>query len=112
MLAEDLLRREARLEPVGPWALGACGRHAQVGLQLGLQVLGEGGTEGSGHAAAPGPALKDQSLCGQDSPGLRAHPFPFSSLKVYNQTRGCKGVLSQPLPETAPLGASVSSSVQ
>lgn len=43
VLAEDLLHGEACLEPVGPWALRAWGRHTQVGLQLGLQVLGEGG---------------------------------------------------------------------
>lgn len=61
VLAEDLLHRKARLEPVGPRALGIWGRPGQVGLQLGLQVLGEGGTECSGHKATPRPALKDQS---------------------------------------------------
>lgn len=49
VLAEDLLHGEARLERGGPWALCAWGRHAQVGLQLGLQVLGMGGTEDAGH---------------------------------------------------------------
>lgn len=49
VLAEDFLHGEARLEPVGPWALLTWVRHAQVGLQLGLQVLGEGGTKGTGH---------------------------------------------------------------
>ena len=61
VLAEDLLHGKARLEPVGPRALSIGGRPGQVGLQLGLQVLGEGGTEGSGHKATPRPALKDQS---------------------------------------------------
>ena len=37
---------EARLEAVGPRAVSIGGRPGQVGLQLGLQVLGEGGTEG------------------------------------------------------------------
>ena len=46
VLAEDLLHGEARLEPVGPRAVSIGGRTGQVGLQLGLQVLGEGGTEG------------------------------------------------------------------
>lgn len=61
VLAEDLLHGEACLEPVGLRAVGIGGRPGQVGLQLGLQVLGEGGTEGSGHKATPRPALKDQS---------------------------------------------------
>lgn len=61
VLAEDLLHRKARLEPVGLRALVICRRPGQVGLQLGLQALGEGGTEGSGHKVSPRPALEDQS---------------------------------------------------
>lgn len=48
VLAEDLLRGEARLEPVSPWTFCSWRTHAQVGLQLGLQVLGEGGREATG----------------------------------------------------------------
>lgn len=49
VLTEDLPHGEARLEPVCAWTLRTWGKHVQVGLQLGLQVLGEGGTEDTGH---------------------------------------------------------------
>lgn len=49
VLAEDLLHGQACLEPAGRWTASARERRAQVGLQLGLQVLEEGGTEGLGH---------------------------------------------------------------
>lgn len=49
VLGEDLLHGEACLELAGRCTPRAWERHTQVGLQLGLQVLEEGGTEGSGH---------------------------------------------------------------
>lgn len=48
VLAEDLLRGQALLEPGGGRALGVGDRSTQVGLQLGLQSLDKSGTGGAG----------------------------------------------------------------
>lgn len=66
MPGEDLLRGEARLEAVGRWAPRARERRTQVGLQLDLQVLAEGGTEAQGTEAASRPPWKAKACHGQD----------------------------------------------
>ena len=76
VLGEDLPCGEARLEPVGRWPPRAWERRTQVGLQLDLQVLGEGGTEGQATEAASRPPRKAKACHGQDQSRLWGAALP------------------------------------